>query len=96
MDTPLHTTVLSPPIPVPPIRLLVVEDEPSWTELIFETLLRDQLSFTRLDASDETSFLKALASLPDLILCDQHIPSFSATRALSILSSQPLPLPLSS
>ncbi|HEX7369259.1 MAG TPA: response regulator [Rhodanobacteraceae bacterium] len=72
-------------IPVP-VRVLMVEDEPSDAELIVDDLRDDGIAFTHLRVDTEAGFLDALASFqPDIVLSDLKLPAFDGYRALALL-----------
>jgi len=71
-----------------PLRILHLEDSPRDAELIRERLLAlDQL--TQLDlATNESTFTAFLEERQyDLILCDYHLPSYDAPRALRVVQA---------
>jgi diguanylate cyclase (GGDEF)-like protein/PAS domain S-box-containing protein len=75
------------------LQVLIVEDLPYDAELMALRLREDgfELEYTRVQ--DEKAFLEALATPPDLVLCDWHLPQFSGQRALSLLRQRNLDIP---
>jgi response regulator RpfG family c-di-GMP phosphodiesterase len=76
-----------------PLRVLIVEDNPSDAELMVRRLKNDgfRLEWVRVD--DEKSYLAALEEDYDLILSDWSIPDFSGLRALKIACEHELDTP---
>ena len=76
-----------------PLRVLIVEDNPSDAELMVRRLKNDgfRLEWVRVD--DEKSYLAALEEGYDLILSDWSIPDFSGLRALKIAGEHELDTP---
>ncbi len=75
-------------------RILHVEDSPDEAELVTLALRNTPFAgaVTRVDS--EPDYLAQLeAEMPDAILCDYHMPRFSAERALQILSERGLDIP---
>ncbi len=75
-------------------RLLHVEDNADDAELVRLCLARGApgVAITRVDTED--AYVAHLErGLPDAILCDYHLPRFSAERALAILGERGLDLP---
>jgi CheY-like chemotaxis protein len=78
-----------------PLRILIVEDSPDDAELMELALRRGAADFTavRVEARDE--FLARLeVDLPDVILCDFHLPRFSCGEVLAMLQELQLPVPV--
>jgi diguanylate cyclase (GGDEF)-like protein/PAS domain S-box-containing protein len=75
------------------LQVLIVEDLPYDAELMALRLREEgfELDYTRVQG--ETAFLEAIATQPDLILCDWHLPQFSGQQALSLLRQQNLDIP---
>lgn len=68
----------------PPLRVLILEDNPHDAELLLRELRRGfELEWTHVD--NEQDFLTALASEPEIILSDYHLPFFDAPRALELV-----------
>src|SRR5688572_26766459 len=79
---------------VPAYKILHVEDSPDDAELIARALSRAgvEAAIDRVDT--EPQFAAALdRASPDVILCDYDLPSFSAERALEIMSARGLDIP---
>jgi len=75
-------------------RLLHVEDSADDAELVALALSGAPfgLRTTRVETEDE--YVREIESaLPDVVLCDYHLPSFSAERALAILADRNLDIP---
>ena len=76
------------------VHLLMVEDSPDDAELLLFALREAQFTFSATCVETEADYEAALAEkLPDAVLCDYHLPRFSATRALQILNERHLDLP---
>ncbi len=76
------------------IHLLMVEDSPDDAELLLFALREAQFTFSATCVETEADYEAALAeSPPDVVLCDYHLPRFSATRALQILKERHLDIP---
>lgn len=73
---------------LPPLRLLIVEDNPFDADLAINALKRNgrQLNVVRVETRE--GFLQELGNSPDVILCDYSLPSFSAPEALELLKRQ--------
>jgi PAS domain S-box-containing protein len=76
-----------------PLRLLLVEDSPDDAELILRELRRAGYELTVDRVDDESHFLKALRSLPQIILMDYRLPEFNALRGLALLRERSLEIP---
>lgn len=77
------------------LKLLICEDRPEDVELIVRELRRAGIA-PRWDAVDtEPAYLSALAKadLPQIILADYAMPTFSALRALKLLRHRQLDIP---
>lgn len=75
-------------------RLLLVEDSADDAELLFYSLKDASFEFTATRVETEEEYDAALAAaLPDVVLCDYHLPRFSADRALQILNERQLDIP---
>ncbi|MCY1077590.1 sensor histidine kinase [Archangium lansingense] len=69
----------------PPLRVLLLEDDPLDAELIQARLERDGLSVALSRVDSDGSFTQALADHGhELILADYNIPGFGGTRALEL------------
>ncbi len=77
-----------------PYRLLMVEDSADDEELLLRVLKSAGLNFTARRVEIETDYLAAIQTdRPDIILCDYHLPRFSAKRALELLAANHFDLP---
>ena len=75
-------------------HLLLVEDSSDDAELLLHALRDAPFKFTSVRVETEAEYLAALAApLPDVILCDYHLPRFSSERALQILRQRYLDIP---
>jgi len=76
-----------------PLRVVIVEDNPSDAELIVRRLKNDDfhLEWTRVD--DEEDYLLAIEAGFDLILSDWSLPDFSGLQALKIACDRELDTP---
>ena len=75
-------------------RLLMVEDSPDDAELLLYSLRDLHFKFVAVRVETEPEYAAALAGeLPDVVLCDYHLPRFSADRALQILKERELDIP---
>ncbi len=78
----------------PNYHLLMVEDSLDDVELLQHCLRDAPFTFTSSHAETEADYNTALSQhLPDVVLCDFHMPSFSAARALQILGERNLDIP---
>jgi two-component system NtrC family sensor kinase len=77
-----------------PLSVLVVEDEPLDFDQVVQVLRRSGIEARcrRVDTEDE--YLEQLRILPDIILSDYLLPSFSALSALQLLEESGLDIPL--
>jgi signal transduction histidine kinase len=75
------------------VRLLVVEDSPDDLELLVRALRTSGLRFEWKGVSTAPEFSDALGEAWDVVLCDYHLPSFDAFRALEMLKERSLDLP---
>ncbi|HEX2056068.1 MAG TPA: response regulator [Nitrospiraceae bacterium] len=76
-----------------PIRLLVVEDESPDVELLIRELARAGYAPDWRRVDTEASFLEALETPLDVIVSDNAMPSFSASRALELLKERGMRIP---
>ena len=76
-----------------PLRLLLVEDSLEDAELIARALKRSGLSVSLEHVDEEGSFLEALATHPDAVIADYHLPRFSGERALALTRARDPDLP---
>jgi PAS domain S-box-containing protein/putative nucleotidyltransferase with HDIG domain len=68
-----------------PIRILLLEDLPSDTELAERELRQEGIQFTLVRAETREEFLKALEEFrPDLIISDYALPEFDGMQALKL------------
>jgi PAS domain S-box-containing protein len=68
------------------LRILHLEDEPDFAELVHTMLVQDSLEVEIVRAGDKKAFLEALEQDKyDLILSDFHLPSFTGLDALAIV-----------
>jgi diguanylate cyclase (GGDEF)-like protein/PAS domain S-box-containing protein len=78
-------SIESPETGLQPIRVVMVEDNPTDVELILRQIRRDGLDVVSQVAADEHSFRRALAEFaPNLILSDFSLPQFDGLSALRI------------
>lgn len=67
------------------LRILHLEDEPDFAELVRTMLAQDNLDATISRVGDKAEYKKALAAEKfDLILSDYHLPSFNGLQALAL------------
>jgi PAS domain S-box-containing protein len=76
-----------------PLRILILEDNPTDAELVLRTLRRagHELQWERVET--EAAFLAALDKSPDLILSDYSMPQFDGLRAMDLLRERGLDIP---
>lgn len=78
-----------------PLRVLIVEDSADDAELMELALRRGGLRVEAERVDTQAGFIARIESgLPDLILCDFHLPRFSCNRVLEILDDRKLAVPL--
>lgn len=77
------------------ISILLLEDQQTDADLITHYLMKENLAGQILHVMGKEGFLTALEkSIPDLILCDYHLPGFNALNVLAMLDEQELDIPL--
>jgi starch phosphorylase len=76
-----------------PLRVLIVEGNPTDAGLMAHELTRSgiDVSWQRVDI--EADYLACLGESPDVILADYNLPRFSAVRALRLLQERRLDIP---
>lgn len=77
----------------PPLRVLVLEDNPSDAYLMLSALGRARLNPLFYLVETEQEFRNHLVPAPDVVLADYSLPEFSALDALRILREQKLDIP---
>jgi two-component system sensor histidine kinase UhpB len=77
-----------------PVRVVYVEDNPSDVELIERELRRAGFDPTGERVDTEPAFAAALATGPEVILCDYQMPEFHALHAIDILNERMSHIPL--
>ncbi|HUA65420.1 MAG TPA: PAS domain S-box protein [Alphaproteobacteria bacterium] len=71
------------------LRILHLEDEPDFAELVRTMFVQDNLEATIIQIGDKPAYLEALAKEKfDLILSDYHLPSFTGLDALALARKQ--------
>jgi diguanylate cyclase (GGDEF)-like protein/PAS domain S-box-containing protein len=75
------------------LRVLVVEDDVSDTELIVSEVRKAGFDANWDRVANEAQYLAALDSAPDLIIADFTLPQFNGMRALDLLIEQGLEIP---
>lgn len=76
-----------------PLRLLILEDNPSDAELILHTLRRAGFDPIGDRVETEQEYRGHLQAVPEIILADFSLPEFDALRALAILQECRLDIP---
>jgi PAS domain S-box-containing protein len=78
----------------PPLRLLIVEDNPADAELLVRSLRQAgyQPDWTRVETEPE--YLDRLNDSLDLVLCDFALPAFNGLRAVELLRERGLDVPI--
>jgi PAS domain S-box-containing protein len=66
------------------LRILHLEDEPDFAELVRTMLSEDKLDMEILRVGDKAAYQQALSETFDLILSDYHLPSFNGLDALAM------------
>ncbi len=79
---------------MPPLEVLIAEDDVADAELIARQLERSgyQVQWTRVDTKE--AFLQQLNRLPDIVLADYAMPQFGGLDALALLRASGLDIPL--
>ena len=79
-----------------PLRILVLEDNPSDAELMLNALRNFGYApfCVRVESEKEFETQLSLTPLPDVVLADFSMPEFDALRALEILNQFPSDIPL--
>jgi len=77
-----------------PLRVLILGDNPDDAELMAAELERGGYAptWTRVDTAG--AFLDRLATEPDVVLADYHLPLFDGSRALALVQSQAAHIPV--
>jgi len=75
------------------LRVLIVEDDVAYAELIVMELRRSGYEPLWQRVDTEPAYLKALDTSLDLVLSDLEMPVFDGGRALSLLHSRGLQIP---
>jgi two-component system NtrC family sensor kinase len=76
------------------LSVLVVEDEPADFDQVVQVLRRSGIDARCLRVDTEDEYRQQLQTLPDIILSDYLLPSFSALGALQLLQESGLDIPL--
>ncbi len=76
-----------------PLRVLMVEDNPSDAELALRELRRAGFEPNPIRVETEVDFLKALDLAPEVILADYGLPYFDGLSALDLLVERKLDIP---
>jgi two-component system, cell cycle sensor histidine kinase and response regulator CckA len=82
------------PISATPLRLLILEDNPSDAELALHALRRAGYNPTAARVETEQDFRDNLTPALEVILADFSLPGFDAVRALEIVHDSGLDIPL--
>jgi two-component system sensor histidine kinase UhpB len=77
-----------------PVRVVYVEDDPSDAELIEYELRRAGFDPTGERVETEEAFVAAIATCPEVVLCDYQMPEFDALLAIDILKERVSTIPL--
>ena len=71
-----------------PLKLLLLEDDPTDAELIQRLLQRSGMQFNAVVASDEKEFLEAMqGNHYHAVLADNALPQYSSMEALKLIRS---------
>ena len=76
-----------------PLRLLILEDNPSDAELVLHALRRAGYDPIADRVETEQDFLDHLQPAPEIILADFTMPEFDSLRALEIMQERQLDIP---
>ena len=76
-----------------PLRLLILEDNPSDAELVMHTLRKAGYDPIGDRVETEADFLEHLQPLPEIILADFNMPEFDWLRALEVMQARQLDIP---
>lgn len=76
-----------------PLRLLILEDNPSDAELILHALRRAGYEPSATRVETEPEYLAQLQPAPEIILADFSMPEFDSLRALEIMQERALDIP---
>ena len=76
-----------------PLRLLILEDNPSDAELALHTLRRAGYDPIAARVETEQEFLDHLDPAPEIILADFTMPEFDSLRALEIMQERQIDVP---
>ncbi|MFO1421233.1 MAG: response regulator [Candidatus Competibacteraceae bacterium] len=77
-----------------PLRILLLEDNPSDAELNQHALRKAGIGFQALRVERAEAYLEALVDFqPDLILADYNLPNFDGLKALRLLRARNADLP---
>ncbi|GKS58017.1 hypothetical protein YTPLAS18_15440 [Nitrospira sp.] len=79
--------------PAEPLRVLVLEDSETDTELIIRELRKHGFAPTWVRVDTEEDFLRHIHEPFDLLTADANMPQFSALRAVSLLHEHQLDIP---
>jgi CheY-like chemotaxis protein len=78
---------------LPPVRLLIVEDDVHDAELTVRRLQSEGIDCAWTRVANEAAFRDALESAPDLIISDSAIPGFDGMSAFSIAAAKAPAIP---
>src|ERR1700722_3428933 len=76
-----------------PLRMLVLNEDPSDAELVIECLHKDGFNLESKRVETKETFLASLAEPYDLILSNDVLPEFDAFQALQLLQERRLDIP---
>lgn len=79
---------------MPPLRVLILEDEPDDAELMLRELRQAGFAPVAARVEDETGYLSRLDPSLDVVLADYHLPQFDAPQALRLLQERGLDIPV--